>query len=342
MESIDRNMRPLLGNTINKCNSIDSVDEYSNCRISDGVIKKDAAALCQFVYACDPNRSGSDKVYGTVSGNWKPYYIDSQKSPYAPKMLELLKKFQDNSSVDFPLSIDISSESLLKRVGYDGISGIFSKEKVSLENRLANRISGFFSMIFYRKCSETTLDIAYVTAGTTANLLKPYDIFVDNVLTNIMQFFTGASPQYTRSIQNAKILAQICNKSRGCCNLYFFGHSLGGGMAVVNALSTGKKAVVFNQAGVNSWRKLYGLLKGNNNKITSYYTKNDFLTTGRLIPDIPSLVLKPLSDVFASPNLDGNRILISDKNLGHSLVDILTEFGLNTIPINNIDVKKGF
>ena len=157
-----------LRNTFHK-NSDDSI-----------VLQKDAAALCQFVYACDPNRDGEDEIFATSSGVWKPFYIETQKSPYSSKMLHVLKKFYNYNQQPLAnkLELKVEDEGLLNRFGYDGLAGVvkygiswmLKDEMVSLENRLADRRIGFFSMIFYKQVTDTMYDIAYVTAGTTANL----------------------------------------------------------------------------------------------------------------------------------------------------------------------------
>lgn len=313
---------------------------YKNCD-STIALQKDAAALCQFVYACDPNRDGTDEIYSTATGIWKPFYIKTQKSPYSKKMLDVLEEFYKHNQqpLENKLDIDIGNEGLLNRFGYDGLMGIFNHEKVSLENRLANRITGFFSMIFYKKVTDTMYDIAYVTAGTTANVKNVYDIIVDNLLTNLPQGLLGISPQYTRSIQNAKILANICSKNSSTIrNLYYFGHSLGGGMAIANALATGHKAIVFNHAGLNLWRKAYGVLKDNYKNVTSYHTKQDFLTTES---HQGMIVVNELLSIFCSSALDGKREELGDG--GHGLVEIIKKhYKLANISKENINYKKGF
>jgi len=343
-----------LRNTFHK-NSDDSI-----------VLQKDAAALCQFVYACDPNRDGEDEIFATSSGVWKPFYIETQKSPYSSKMLHALKKFYNYNQqpLDNKLELRVEDEGLLNRFGYDGLAGVvkygiswmLKDEMVSLENRLADRRIGFFSMIFYKQVTDTMYDIAYVTAGTTANLKNLrgiYDFLVDNLLTNIPQGITGISPQYTRSIQNAKILSKICSENSSTIrNLYFFGHSLGGGMAISNALATGHKAIVFNHAGLNRLRKNSGNhklinwiwgnenrnLKDYNDSVTSYHTRGDFLTTEK---GQGWIGVNQLLSYVSPSNEDGNRITLGEG--GHGIVEIIdTYYGLNRISESTIDYIKGF
>lgn len=323
----------------NHCNDYTLLNELLAKCITEDSLKKDAAALCQFVYACDPNRSGNDKIYPTCSGGWKPYYMASQKSPYAKNMINCLRLFAEKERNKNLIQsyMDVRNETILNKIGYNGIFGIFKKD-ISIENRLANRISGFFSMIFYRKCESSQYDIAYVTAGTTGNMKNIYDLLVDNVTTNLLQGLIGVSPQYTRSIQNAKILAKFCECNTSIRNLYFFGHSLGGGMAAANALATGHRAIIFNHAGLNIWRKIYGRIKNNNSMIVSYHTKNDFLTTETRQG---WFLVNPLLSVFCSSALDGDRVLLGGG--GHDLVGILEKYcGLYPINVSNIDYSKGF
>lgn len=320
------------------------------------VLQKDAAALCQFVYACDPNRDGQDIIFGTASGTWKPFYIEKQKSPYSSKMLSVLQKFYyyNQQPLGGNLELNLENEGLLNRFGYDALTGIgkyaikwmFKEYKISLENRLADRGIGFFSMIFYKQVSNSMYDIAYVTEGTTGNFKgfrACYDAFMDIIMTDILQGLTGASPQYTHSIQNAKILSKICTKNSSTIrNLYFFGHSLGGGLAIANALATGHKAIVFNHAGLNLWRKYYGQLKNNYNKVTSYHTTEDFLTTEKGQGMFKgNFEFFKLLYTICNPSTDGNRVTLGKG--GHGIVELIDlHYGLNRISKSTIDYLKGF
>lgn len=367
-ESLLNNNTDLLGGKIAQNDSNqDSLKSAFYKNIDDiTVLQKDAAALCQFVYACDPNRDGSDEIFGTASGTWKPFYIEKQRSPYSSKMRPVLEKFYECNQQPFDnnLELNLENEGLLNWINYEAVNGackyaikwMFKEEKVSLENRLADRGIGFFSMIFYKQVSDTMYDIAYVTEGTTGNLkgaMALWDFIMDGIVTDLLQGLSGMSPQYTRSIQNAKILSKICSKNPSSIrNLYFFGHSLGGGLAIVNALTTGHKAIVFNHAGLNYSRKKYGdhssfsffneifrgKSKNNNDKVISYHTTEDFLTTEK--GQGSNMLIKSLL-LLCPSHKDGNRITLGKG--GHGIVELIdTHYGLSRISQSAIDYMKGF
>lgn len=107
------------------------------------------------------------------------------------------------------------------------------------------------------------------------------DWFGDWVLSDALQGLTGISPQYTLAIQNSKKILKVCGSLY--YDLIYIGHSLGGGLAASNAISTGHPAIVFDMAGLN-WTRL---LKNKFNyddllrqhKILSYYLEGELLST---------------------------------------------------------------
>lgn len=64
----------------------------------------------------------------------------------------------------------------------------------------------------------------------------------------------GASEQYA---QSKSIVGQLKERLGGS-ELTFTGHSLGGGLAEANSISTGDKAITFNAAGLSSFTKAGG------------------------------------------------------------------------------------
>lgn len=258
-------------------------DEMREClKGAEGGLIKDAAALCQLTYACDPNRSG-DNIYHTDSRNWIPY-IPKNENYLSKRVLSLF-----GNSFDGQLRPSrMQKYSLLEKIGFGTFRAIFTDDDIfdEFDKRISRGRTGFFSMLFFRKVNNET-HLAYVTSGTTFNYRDhKYDLLMDNI-TNIGQALFGLSPQYTLAIQNAKILNKICEMNNGY-RLYFFGHSLGGGMAIANALATKRKAIVFNNGGINRKRNLiHGTYWSNeafwksdeNKNILRIYTRNDWLST---------------------------------------------------------------
>lgn len=91
----------------------------------------------------------------------------------------------------------------------------------------------------YSRTSNGKKEFMYATAGT-----RNLNDWVHNLLQ-----LSGMSWQYGKSVKNARKLAKRVDKLGG--TLYFTGHSQGGGEAICNAMATGKKAIVFNPAGVS-------------------------------------------------------------------------------------------
>lgn len=110
---------------------------------------------------------------------------------------------------------------------------------------LTDNDSGFNSAV-YQKLVNGVYQYMYVTEGTDP-------ISIIDWYNNVRQV-SGNSEQYEISVQNAQLL----NSLVGSRQLYFSGHSLGGGLASVNSLATGRSAFTYNAAGISSsTRNLY-------------------------------------------------------------------------------------
>lgn len=310
-----------------------SLDGGLNLNESDCLKLKNAAALCQLTYACDPNRAG-DNIYETGSRHWFPY-IPSDCYVISEKMLNNFFSGLKNDKLFN--NITKKEYSFAEKLGF----GIF-KHRIDLleefDRRISRKRTGFFSMLYYRKNGKK-LDLAYVTSGTTANSRELYDLILDVFIVDILQAITGLSPQHTLSIQNAKLLDTFCNANKEYIGeLYFFGHSLGGGMAVANSLATGREAVVFNNAGLSIIRDIAHLrtlvknlnIPGNlvkylhipfveNNKITAYYTDRDMLSTEIIKNKTKHIGLK-LLDKILTPQIIGKRTYLGKG--GHGIEGI--------------------
>lgn len=287
---------------------------------------KDAAALCQLTYACDPNRAG-DNLYHTASKNWIPYLPEQSKEFLSTRMNALFEGI--NWSQPNPLT-STNTYSLSQKINFGMFKELLFGKDIdiikTLDRRLSRKRIGFFSMLYYRRIN-CNLEFAYVTAGTTFNLRdQAWDAVLDNVLVNLGQGLTGMSPQHTLAIQNSKIIDAVCRKKNW--NLYFFGHSLGGGLAVANALATGHEAIVFNNAGLNQFRNIlhnsYAKKKEKKDKITCYYTDKDFLSTEK--ENKSNVVFKSLWEI-ATPQKIGTRQYLGTG--GHGIDGICQEFGLD-------------
>lgn len=127
----------------------------------------------------------------------------------------------------------------------ENVSEIFG-DKIKLEVKS----SGFASLLF-SKTRNNQKYYAYCTVGTKMSSWADW-------FTNISQGLIGLSPQYTRSVQNAKILHDKCIKTNSI--LWFIGHSLGGGLASNNSLITGRYAITFDAAGLNILRVKMSML----------------------------------------------------------------------------------
>ena len=297
-------------------------NEKSNTK--ETYLVKDAVALCQLTYCCDPNRSG-DSCYHTASQNWMPY-IPQETSILSEKARNL---FDDYIQARYKLLTSDPNNprrSLLQNIGEGTfLKGLLGKEiniQKEIDSRLSRKRTGFFSMLYYREL-EGRKQLAYVPVGTTFNCRKIYDLFMDNIVVNGGQGLTGLSPQHTLCIQNAKILNEIC-----CANgweLFFFGHSLGGGLAIACGLATGQLTIVFNNAGLNILRNIsHGSFLRKQN-IYCFFTDRDFLSTEKENKSNP--ILKGLWKV-ATPQIVGERIYLGTG--GHDIVGICQVFGLQT------------
>lgn len=127
----------------------------------------------------------------------------------------------------------------------ENVSEIFG-DRIKLEVKS----SGFASLLFSKTINRRKY-YAYCTVGTKMTSWADW-------FTNLSQGLIGLSPQYTRSVQNAKILHDQCIKTNSV--LWFIGHSLGGGLASNNSLITGRYAITFDAAGLNILRVKMSML----------------------------------------------------------------------------------
>jgi hypothetical protein len=109
--------------------------------------------------------------------------------------------------------------------------------------RTAYEKGEFVEWGLYRRNINGHEEYVYATAGT--NDLG--DVFSD------MLQLTGLSVQYRESVAKACAISAEHNKEY----LIFIGHSLGGGLATINALKTGREAITFNPANLSIFTKWF-------------------------------------------------------------------------------------
>jgi len=115
----------------------------------------------------------------------------------------------------------------------------------------------------YRGTFNGNTEYIYATQGTNPTSIKDW---VNNV-----QQVLGASPQYEKSIG----LAEQYANNEAYQGVSFTGHSLGGGLASANALSTGGKAVTFNAAGLSNATKEQFELTNKTANISAYVVQGE-------------------------------------------------------------------
>jgi hypothetical protein len=129
--------------------------------------------------------------------------------------------------------------------------------------KLTDPNSGFNSAV-YQKSVNGDYQYMYVTEGT--DLISIIDWY-----NNISQV-SGNSEQYEISVQNAEKLNNLVGNKQ----LYFTGHSLGGGLASANSLATGRTAYTYNAAGLSyETRILYN--RGHNSEIQATVVKGEII-----------------------------------------------------------------
>lgn len=328
---------------INLIGQEDRADKlYGNGKYATSIDKaKEAAALCQYVYATNPNLPRKTKY---DIGDWIPYDDNRDK-------LDRLKNgifnflgngaiLYTNESDNFIDKIGNTEElpflSLKERIGYYGLlGGILGRRTctskdvlISLKGRLERNRIGFRSMVFYKTNAGEIKKIAYVTEGSLAlNLVTkhPIDGFGDWGLSNLGQGVLGISPQHTLSIQNAKILDKLC-KSKGI-DLEFYGHSLGGGLAASNALATNRKAIVFDMAGLNWSRRNRYNYRNQYFNIKNFYVEGEILSV-KGVWDFLKLEHNGYSFKIEVLKHDGSKIKAADA---HNLELICKALGCQPI-----------
>lgn len=126
----------------------------------------------------------------------------------------------------------------LEQNGFNGRLEEFAKEW-RVESHIKGFVSGFGALVF-----TNGKDYICCFKGTD------FDSYGrDWILTNVLQGLSGFSLQHIRAVKEAKKLDKAIG---GLCNIWFVGHSLGGGLASAATIATkGRIGITFNAAGLN-------------------------------------------------------------------------------------------
>lgn len=280
----------------------------------------DAAALCHNVYYyCSPSQTAN--YYHTRS------FI------------------QENGWYALPLGGN--STNLINRIANFKLSGAVKKFydqllNSELSNKLVGNSNGLDSMIFYQSLDGTNnrFRVAHVSEGTMFKKgSRLSDLFADITQGSSFNGINSNNPkvmefnerlkdilnaQYNMSLKNAAILDSIVrNMSTSISELYFMGHSLGGGLAHINALSTKRPSVTFNPASVSP------------DNISKYESAYRELTSKQMMPSIymeGEILSLCYSNLLGLPKT-GNRYKISNTEGGnpvtrHYMAQICSSYGL--------------
>lgn len=182
---------------------------------------KEAIVLCQKTYNSQTaiETSVPSIVHSSLTSVFQKKTIDLEKDAKLKKVDELFSEF----------GLKIADEN-------DEVYKILCSRLKCLDN-------GFYSTLYMKTYVSGKKRYYYCTCGTNFNSLIDWK-------NNISQGLIGLSSQYTMSVQNAQLLNDVV----GTNELYFIGHSLGGGLASNNAIVTGRQAITFNAAGLNPLR----------------------------------------------------------------------------------------
>lgn len=167
------------------------------------------------------------------------------------------EKSKHKPNTSSPNTIDVKAAAAMCQYTYcksdvnlvDGWREMTSEEinediEPGFSEKLVRNRSGFSSKLFKKK-GQGFYYYAFCTEGTCMTSFKDW-------FSNISQGICGLSPQYTYSVQLAKILDKKIGEDHV---LWFIGHSLGGGLASNNALiCPNRHAITFDAAGLSFLR----------------------------------------------------------------------------------------
>ena len=167
-------------------------------------------------------------------------------------------------------------------------------------------IVGFKSELFVTKDNQGNIvGYALAFAGTDTDLLG----FLIDGINDVENFAGQPSAQYMEVF----LLASKIDDIVGDKELTFIGHSLGGGLAALASMITGRTAITFNPATVSftyvEFLRMQGIYHGTSN-IYGYVMENDFLTS-----------LQDLLGIYSQ----GNLVQVENRTGGnpHSIITMM-------------------
>jgi hypothetical protein len=166
----------------------------------------------------------------------------------------------------------------------------------------SDAVSGYRSNL-YVKNKDGVDYYCFVTCGTNM------EDFTYDWPTNFRQGLTGLdSEQYLKTIKNALIIDEYL-KDKPLC---FVGHSLGGGLATVNAIATGRCAVTFNPAGIKQSTLDRVNVEDPESLVTNYVVRGEVLN---------EYINNKQGDLFDWGSYFGKIIYVNPKCEGGSSID---------------------
>lgn len=240
-----------------------------------------------FDFFCNYDGHVRNRIYGRIFDVLKIVYPDAEESYYVTKIMELLEDFKDHRET-------FGIYDFFRRCGYWEYLGnkklevyckqwhIYKDSKNDNKEVLeAGKISGYGAALF-----TDGRDYIYTFKGTD------FDSYgKDWLTTNVLQGLTGFSLQHAIASSKAKYYDKLVGDQG---NLWFTGHSLGGGLASAATISTSSRyGITFNAAGLNVFGvKLNQLINHPSRilkpwkdweRVTPYRIKGEVLDTGQKI-----------------------------------------------------------
>ena len=174
--------------------------------------------------------------------------------------------------------------------------------------------SGFKYNIYKKKKSDNSYEYTCAYAGTDAD--SGVGDFLKDAANDVINYFGGIAPQYAEAISTSL-------KISGESELTFVGHSLGGGLAALSSMVTGKDAITFNAASVTGLLKVAGqaISSFRGGVITQYRSVGSNFLSGDPVNTFQNLTHRP-SQGRVIPVRVG-------KNYSHKIQDIINAFHRN-------------